>query len=380
MRLLHTADWHLGRTLCGQPFLEEQAWYLFGPFLDIVKTTRPDAVIVAGDIYDRAVPPADAVELLGDVLQRIVRGLRIPVVMIPGNHDDDRRLAFAADLLRDSGLFIADSALGEAFPFADAHGAVTILAAGYGTPAVIATLLGPEAEVADHDAGFAAMTARVRSLVPPRSRSVLVAHAFVQGGLTSESERALQVGGTGAVSAAHLAGFDYVALGHLHRRQALDGGRIAYSGSPLAYSFSEAGEAKSVSLVVLGRDGLVTAEAITVAPRRQLRSIHGTLAEVLAAADEPHMANGGREDWLQVTLTDRAYGAKPLLNERYPSVLDLRFEAAAAAPQGAAPARVGDDPLGLFEAFWRTVGGDALGAEERRLAAAAITAAAAKEA
>jgi exonuclease SbcD len=378
MRLLHTADWHLGRTLCGQSYLEEQAWYLFGPFLDIVRTTRPDAVIVAGDIYDRTVPPADAVALLGDVLGRIVRGLRIPVVMIPGNHDDDRRLAFAAELLRDSGLFIADSALGEAFPFADAHGPVTILAAGYGSPAVIGALLGPEAEVADHDAGFAAMAARVRALVPPRSRSVLVAHAFVQGGLTSESERALQVGGTGAVSAAHLAGFDYVALGHLHRRQALDGGRIAYSGSPLAYSFAEANEAKSVSLVELGRDGQVNTEAITVAPRRRLRTIRGTLAEVLAAADEPATAHGGREDWLQVILTDRAYGAKPLLNERYPSVLDLRFEAAA-APQAAAPARVGDDPLSLFEAFWRTVGGDALGEEDRRLAAAAITAAAAKE-
>ncbi|MCU0889490.1 MAG: exonuclease SbcCD subunit D [Rubritepida sp.] len=375
MRLLHTADWHLGRTLCGQPFLEEQAWTLFGPFLDIVKTTRPDAVIVAGDIYDRAVPPADAVELLGTVLERIVRGLRIPVVMIPGNHDDERRLAFAANLLRDSGLFIADSALGEAFPFADAHGPVTILAAGYGSPAVIASLLGSGAEVADHDAGFAAMTARVRGLIRPQSRSVLVAHAFVQGGLTSESERGLQVGGTGAVSAAHLAGFDYVALGHLHRRQALDGGRIAYSGSPLAYSFSEAGEEKSVSLVELGRDGRVSAEAITVAPRRRLRTLRGTLAEVLAAADQP-----GREDWLQVTLTDRAYGAKALLNERYPSVLDLRFDTAPIAAEAAARGRIGDDPLGLFEAFWRTVGGDALGAEERRLAAAAIAAAAAKEA
>lgn len=375
MRLLHTADWHLGRTLCGQSFLAEQAWYLFGPFMEIVKDTRPDVMLLAGDVYDRAVPPADAVELLGEVLQRIVRDCRIPVVMIPGNHDDDRRLGFAAGLLRDSGLFIADSSLGQAFPFEDAHGTVTILAAGYGSPAVVAALLGPEAEVPDHDAGFAAMTRRVRCLLPPRGRSVLVAHAFVQGGLTSESERVLQVGGSGAVSAAHLAGFDYVALGHLHRRQAMDGGRIAYSGSPLAYSFSEAGEAKSVSLVELGRDGRVHAEAITVAPRRRLRTLRGTLDAVLAAADGP-----GREDWLQVTLTDRAYGAKPLLNERYPSVLDLRFEVAPASPDAPAAAREGDDPLTLFEAFWRTVGGEALGAEERRLAAAAITAAAAKEA
>jgi exonuclease SbcD len=374
MRLLHTADWHLGRTLCGQSFLEEQAAMLFGPFLDIVMATRPDAVLIAGDVYDRTVPPADAVELLGEVLQRIVRGLRIPVVMIPGNHDDERRLGFAAGLLRDSGLFIADGPLGQAFPFADAHGAVTVLAAGYGSPAVMAALLGPDAAVADHDAGFAAMTARARALVPPRSRAVLVAHAFVQGGLTSESERVLQVGGSGAVSAAHLAGFDYVALGHLHRRQAMAGGRIAYSGSPLAYSFSEAGEAKSVSLVTLGPDGGVTAEDLVITPRRRLRTKRGTLAEVLAAADQP-----GREDWLQVTLTDRAYGAKALLNERYPSVLDLRFDTAPIARQESGRPRIGDDPLTLFEAFWHTVGGAALGAEERSLAAAAIAAAAQAE-
>jgi exonuclease SbcD len=217
----------------------------------------------------------------------------------------------------------------------------------------------------------------MRGLVPTAQRSILVAHAFVQGGLTSDSERALQVGGTGAVSAAHLSGFDYVALGHLHRRQAMDGGRIAYSGSPLAYSFSEVEDTKSLSLVELGRDGSVRAEAIAVSPRRRLRTMRGTLAEVLAAADGP-----GREDWLQVTLTDRAaYGAKLLLNERYPSVLDLRFEAAGAPHQAAeAAARTGDDPLALFEAFWHTLGEGTLGAEERRLAAAAIATASTEEA
>ncbi|WP_291296087.1 exonuclease SbcCD subunit D C-terminal domain-containing protein [Elioraea sp.] len=371
MRLLHTADWHLGRTLCGQSFQEEQEWLLSGPFLDLVKDTRPDAVIIAGDVYDRAVPPADAVELLDDVLGRIVRGLRTPVVMIAGNHDDPRRLSFGAALLAGAGLHVARSALAEVFPFEDRHGPVSIVAAGYGSPALVSELLGDGSAIGDHDSAFSAIAARARALIRPQSRSVLVAHAFVQGGLTSESERVLQVGGSGAVSAAHLDGFHYVALGHLHRSQAMDGGRIAYSGSPLAYSFSEAGAGKSVSLVAIGRDGAVTSEPIALVPRRRLRTLRGTLDDVLRTADGP-----GREDWLQVTLTEPAFGAKPLLNERYPSVLDLRFDIAPSAAGRERPQHgLGADPLAMLEAFWDRIGAGPLAPEERALATRAIAAA-----
>jgi exonuclease SbcD len=371
MRILHTADWHLGRTLGGQSFLDEQAWLLTGQFVDAVKDLRPDLVVIAGDVHDRAVPPAEAIELLDDLLGRIVRGLRIPVVMIPGNHDDPRRLGFASGLLRDAGLLIGASALGEAFAFADDDGPVTVVAAGYASPAMVAELLGSGSSLGDHDAAFAATAPLLRGLVRPGSRSVLVAHAFVQGGLTSESERQLQVGGTGAVSAAHLAGFDYVALGHLHRRQALAGRRIAYSGSPLAYSFSEAGAAKSVSLVELAADGSIASEVIPLSPRRALRTLRGTLAEVLALADQP-----GREDWLQVTLTDRPYGFKALLDERYPAILDIRFDTPADGGAGAATtARAAADPLAALDQFRAYVGAQPLDAEERRLAAEAIAAA-----
>jgi len=246
-----------------------------------------------------------------------------------------------------------------------------VVAAGYGSPALVSELLGGASSLGDHDAAFAATAQRLRALVPPGARSVLVAHAFVQGGVTSESERLLQVGGTGAVSAAHFAGFDYVALGHLHRRQAIDGGRVAYSGSPLAYSFSEAAQAKSLSLVELAAEGGATAEEIVITPRRASRRLRGTLAEVLAAADGP-----GREDWLQVTLTDRPYGAKAMLDERFASVLDLRFEASSDAPGIAATRdRSAADPLSLLEAFRASVGAPPLDAEEKRLAAKAIAAA-----
>lgn len=377
MRLLHTADWHLGRALCGQSFQAEQEWLLAGPFLDVVRETRPDAILIAGDIYDRAVPPGDAVELLDDVLQQIVRGLGIPVVMIAGNHDDERRLAFGSSLLRGSGLFIANSAMGQAFHFTDAHGPVAILAAGYGTPALLASLFGPEAGITSHDAGFAAVAAHLRAKLPEGARSVVVAHAFIQGGLTSDSERMLQVGGTGTVSAAHLAGFHYTALGHLHRRQSMAEGRIAYSGSPLAYSFAEAGGTKSVTLVELDAAGQVTTQDFPLAPRHALRVARGTLAEVLAAAEGP-----GRADWLQVILTDRQLGAKALLQERYPSILELRFEAPLPGGEaGATPgARIPQDPLEALGAFWSAIGAGELGAEEREAAIKAITAAQAQEA
>jgi exonuclease SbcD len=376
MRLLHTADWHLGRALCGQPFHAEQEWLLTGAFLDILRDTKPDAVLVAGDVYDRALPPADAVELLDEVLQRVIRGLGIPVVMIAGNHDDERRLAFGSRLLRESGLFICDSAMGEAFAFEDSHGPVSILAAGYGTPALLASLFGPEAGITTHDGGFAAVAAHLRGLAPAGARSIVVAHAFIQGGLTSDSERMLQVGGTGAVSAMHLAGFHYTALGHLHRRQSMAEGRIAYSGSPLAYSFAEAGGTKSVTLVELDAAGNVTTEDFPLTPRHALRTLRGTLEEVLTAAEGP-----GREDWLQVTLTDRPLGAKSLLQERYPSVLELRFEAPLLpGDTGVTPgARIPHDPLEALLAFRAAIGAGALDAEEHAAAIQAIAAAQAVE-
>jgi len=376
MRLLHTADWHLGRMLCGQSFQSEQEWLLSGAFLDIVRDVRPDALLVAGDVYDRRVPPVDAVRLLDTLMDQIIRGLGVPVVMIAGNHDDEDRLAVNASLLRGAGLFIADSAMGQAFTFADAHGPVSILAAGYGSPALLASLFGPEAGITSHDAGFAAVAEHLRGLVPAGTRSVVVAHAFIQGGLTSDSER-IQVGGTDAVSAAHLQGFHYTALGHLHRRQSMAEGRVAYSGSPLAYSFAEAGSTKSVTLVELDAAGAVTTQDFPLLPRHALRVVRGTLAEVLAAAEGP-----GREDWLQVILTDRQMGARALLQERYPSILELRFEAPLAATEpGAAPgARIPQDPLEALGAFWNAIGAGELGPEEREAAINAIATAQAREA
>ncbi|MDQ1081378.1 exonuclease SbcCD subunit D [Pseudoroseomonas cervicalis] len=371
MRILHTADWHLGRALHGQPFLPEQEWLLTGAFLDAVREARPDLLVIAGDLYDRAVPPAAAVELLGEVLRAVIQGLGVPVLLIAGNHDDARRLGFAAPLLGPAGLHIAGCARGRSFLFQDRHGPVRVLAADYGAPAHLAELFGPDANILDHEAGFAASMAHLRAQLRPGERSLVVAHAFVQGGEESESERLLQVGGSGAVSAAHLAGFHYVALGHLHRPQAMAGGRIRYAGSPLGYSFSEAGQQKSLTLVELDAAGGVRTEALPLPARRPLRLVQGTLEQVLDAAEGP-----GREDWLQVWLADRPFDAMARLRERYPNVLDLRFAAAPAQPGLALPrAAARAAPLETLEAFWQAVRGEALPQAARADAQAAIAAA-----
>ncbi len=339
-----------------------------------MRDARPDLIVIAGDIYDRAVPPADSVELLGEILDRVVNGLGVRVVLIAGNHDDRARLSFAAPLLRRSGLHIADSPTGTAFRFHDAHGPVHVLAADYGSPALIASLLGEtapgEEAAADHDAAFAAVMGQLRGLLPRGERSVVVAHGFVQGGLASESERLLQVGGSGAVSAAHLDGFDYVALGHLHRPQDFDGGRIRYAGSPLAYSFSET-HPKSMTLVELDAAGLARVEDIPLPARARLLTVRGTLAEVLDAVTLLP------DDWLRVILTERPFDALARLRERHPMVLDLRFETpsqgAPTAPAGRPTAR---DPLDAMAAFWRAVRGEELPEAARPDLLAAIAAAA----
>lgn len=372
MKLLHTGDWHLGRSLGGHALLEEQEHLLLGQFLDIVAQEAPDAVLVAGDVFDRAVPPAEAVELLDDVLQRIVLGLGIPVVMIPGNHDEARRLSFGAGLLRRAGLHIADSPLGRAVTFADAAGEVSIVGAGYATPLALAQHAASES-FADHDAGFAWLAPRLGGLCAPGARRVLVAHAFVAGGAESESERGLAVGGTGQIAASRFAGFDYVALGHLHRPQTLGGGRLRYAGSPLAYSVGEADHRKSVTLVHLAADGAVAIREVPLVPRRALKVLRGSFEELRASPLE------AGEDFVALELTDPAPvpEAQRRLGAIFPRIVGLSYVAlaprvAAVVAPGAARATA---PLALFEAFFEAQRGTALSDAAREVVTEAIAAA-----
>ena len=308
MRFLHTADWHLGRVYHGVSLLEDQA-YVLREFVRIAAELRPDAILIAGDIYDRSVPPADAVRLLDEVLTELVSGLGIAVVVIAGNHDGPDRLAFGSSLLTRAGLTLCGPVSAKVQPLMlrDADGEVAVYPLPYAEPALVRAALGDDT-IHDHHAALAAQLGAIRASHPAGVRSVVVAHAFVLGGSESESERPLTVGGTGAVDASVFEGFDYVALGHLHRPQALGGegaepwrnARIQYSGSLLKYSFAEADHAKSVNLVELDGAGRCSVERIPLVPRRDLRILEGELAAlVTAAATDP-----ARDDYVLARLTD----------------------------------------------------------------------------
>ncbi|MGW2446352.1 exonuclease SbcCD subunit D [Streptomyces sp. NPDC001675] len=332
MRLLHTSDWHLGRAFHRVNMLGAQAGFI-GHLVATVREHAVDAVVVSGDVYDRAVPPLAAVELFDDALHRLAE-LGVPTVMISGNHDSARRLGVGAGLIDRAGIHLRTepSAVGTPVVLRDAHGDVAF----YGLPYLEPALVKEEFAVqkAGHEAVLAAAMERVRADLAGRAggtRSVVLAHAFVTGGQASDSERDITVGGVAAVPAGVFDGVDYVALGHLHGCQTLTE-RVRYSGSPLAYSFSEAGHRKSMWLVDLAADGSVTAERLDCPVPRPLARLRGTLEELLA---DPALAR--HEDaWIEATLTDPVRPADPMarLAERFPHTLSLVF----------APDREPDDP------------------------------------
>ncbi|MFI2214085.1 exonuclease SbcCD subunit D [Streptomyces sp. NPDC020141] len=324
MRLLHTSDWHLGRSLHRVSMLEAQAAFL-DHLVITVRDREVDAVLVAGDVYDRAVPPLAAVELFDRALHRLAAE-GVPTVMISGNHDSARRLGVAAGLIERAGIHLRTDPANCAAPvlLADDHGEV----ACYGLPYLEPALVKDEfrAEKAHHEAVLGAAMDRVRADLAtraPGTRSLVLAHAFVAGGEPSDSERDITVGGVSAVPAGVFHGVDYTALGHLHGSQTITE-RVRYSGSPLAYSFSEAAHRKTMWLVDLGPRGEIAAERVDCPVPRPLARLRGTLAELL---DDPALERH-RDSFVEAVLTDRARPADPMarLAERFPHTLSLVFE------------------------------------------------------
>ncbi|MFI1044811.1 exonuclease SbcCD subunit D [Streptomyces griseoruber] len=332
MRLLHTSDWHLGRSFHRVNMLQAQSAFI-GRLVATVREREVDAVLVSGDVYDRAVPPLAAVELFDEALHRLA-DLGVPTVMISGNHDSARRLGVGAALIGRAGIHLRTdpSAAGTPVVLADAHGDVAFYGLPYLEPALVKEEFG--VEKAGHESVLAAAMTRVRADLAtraPGTRSVVLAHAFVTGGEPSDSERDITVGGVASVPAGVFDGVDYVALGHLHGSQTLTE-RVRYSGSPLPYSFSETDHRKTMWLVDLDADGALTAERIDCLVPRALARISGTLEELLA---DPALARH-EEAWVEATLTDAVRPAEPMarLTERFPHTLSLVF----------APERGPDDP------------------------------------
>jgi exonuclease SbcD len=370
VRFVHTSDWHLGRQLHRRSLIEDQAWWL-NRFVDFVSTEKPDAVVIAGDVYDRAVPPAEAVALLDDTLTRLVRGLGVPVIMIAGNHDGPERVGFASRVLEEAGLIVAGT-LGEeprSCVLGSGSDATRFWLLPYADPIETRGVL-RDPDVHDHEAAVAACLARIRAAGAGEHMQVLVTHHFVAGGVTSDSERGLTVGGTGAVGASLFADFDYVALGHLHRRQTLGDGRIHYPGSALKYAFDETAQTKAVTLVELRADAAPRLETAELGALRDVRRVMGTFEEVLSAAPR----DARRDDYIEVVLNERALvpDARGRLEELYPNLLQVSraIEFLDAGGVDAEPAaqhveRLSDDEM--FERFFAFVTGQQMEADERTL-------------
>ncbi len=321
--MLHTSDWHLGRSFHRVSLLAAQRAFL-DHLVETVRTREIEAVLVAGDIYDRAVPPLAAVELFDQALHRLA-GLGVPTVMISGNHDSARRLGVGSGLIRQAGIHLHTDpdACGTPVLLEDAEGPVALYGLPYLEPAMVRDRLG--AARAGHAEVLGAAMDRVRAdlATRPGTRSVVLAHAFVTGGAASDSERDITVGGVASVPAAVFDGVDYAALGHLHGCQTLTE-RVRYSGSPLAYSFSEAAHRKSMWIVDLGPHGEVHAERVDCPVPRPLARIRGPLEDLL---DDPGL-EGHQDSWVEATLTDSARPHEPMarLAERFPHIVSLVFD------------------------------------------------------
>lgn len=354
MKFLHTSDLHIGKKLFDVSLLEEQQNAL-RQIRDLAVEEQVDAVLIAGDIYDRAVPPTDAVELLDEFLTDLVE-CKIPVILITGNHDCGERVAFADRILERQGIYIAgDSAEApKEIVLEDEWGSVSFVCLPFVKPA---------------QAGAADSAGTVEKLLeafgqPKENRAVLVTHYFVIGEKgeqpqLSESESTVNVGGLDHVPAGLFSAFSYTALGHIHKSQRVGGGEVYYSGSPVKYSFSEALTTKTVNLVSMDSAGEITVEYRSLEPVHEMRCIRGKLQDLLTAAGE------GSEDYLQVTLTDTEELIDPMgtLRSVYPNILQIIMEKHLAdAQEGYISRLTGErkETRLLFADFYELVTGDAM--------------------
>lgn len=369
MRFIHTADWHLGRLFFGRHLTDDQA-HVLDELVHLARDARVEAVVIAGDIYDRAVPPVEAVELFDEVLSRLLLEEKLKVLYIAGNHDSAARLGFGSRLLAGGGVFVAGQLQADAAPVVldDAHGKVAFSLLPYMEPATVRFAYGEAAEdLAGFDEATSFAVARAAALVPEGCRSVAVAHAFIAGGASSDSERPLSVGGSDSVSPACFAPFSYTALGHLHAPQQAGAANIRYAGSLMKYSFSEVGQRKGATVVDLAADGTVSVEEVLLAAPHDLAVLRGTLEEILK--DRERFPKS--EDYMAVELMDKGpvLDAHGKLSRIYPNVLQvtrpgLMEQAGALREQGRKKLERPDDVL--FGEFFADMTGETLDEPQKK--------------
>lgn len=358
MKILHTADWHLGKLIHGIYMTEDQR-VILEQLTAYIEQERPDLIIIAGDLYDRAIPPVEAIELLDQFLREIALKAGIPIIAITGNHDSPKRLQFGNEFLQSQACYLVTELDPTFTPIvlSDSWGEVHCYPIPYLEPSMVRHLLQDE-QITDHDSALKAIIQRIEKRYNPDVRNILILHAFVTHSsssekLTSDSERPLSIGGSEYVSAEHFEIFDYVALGHLHQAHYIKDERIQYSGSLLKYSQSEANHRKAILEIELGPKGELSIEKIHFTPRRDLREVKGYLKEILQMPQS--------EDYCFVTLLDETPVLQPMAQIRtvFPNAMHVQ-RLPLNTPMFhkehlSTPKKKQEDDLSLFTGFYRTL-------------------------
>ncbi|MGL1194128.1 exonuclease SbcCD subunit D [Vibrio parahaemolyticus] len=321
MKFIHTSDWHLGRQFHNVSLLEDQQAVL-EQLIQYIENNPVDAVIVAGDVYDRSVPPTIAIELLNRVVKRICGELNTPMILISGNHDGAERLGFGSEQMKRSGLHIISNFEDMLTPVVietKAAGHVAFYGMPYNDPEQVRYVY--KEPVSTHDEAHKLLAEKITEQFQSEHRNILISHCFVDGAIESESERPLSIGGSDRISHEHFLNFDYVALGHLHQPQKKGEEYIRYSGSLMKYSFGEQNQKKGFTLVEIGKDGFIGAEHIELTAPHEMRIVEGELEQIL----EWGKTDPKNEDYLLVRLMDKHAILNPMekLRTVYPNVLHL---------------------------------------------------------
>ena len=364
MKFIHLSDLHLGKRVNECSMLEDQR-YILGEILRIVDREAPDAVLIAGDVYDKSVPSAEAVALLDDFLVRLA-GRDLQVLLISGNHDSPERLAFGGRLMAERGVHIAPVYDGRVAPvtLTDEYGPVRVYLLPFVKPSHVRRCF-PDREVDTYTDALAAAIGAMG--VDPALRNVLVTHQFVTGAARCDSEE-VSVGGTDNVDVSVFAPFDYVALGHLHGPQTVGRETVRYCGTPLKYSFSEAGQHKSATVVELGEKGTTAVRTVPLVPLRDLVELRGTYEEVTFRGF--YEGTGWQRDYVHITLTDEedVPNAVGKLRVIYPNLMKLDYDnrrtRAGISLEGAEEVER-RSPLELLEEFYEKQNGQPMGEEQR---------------
>ena len=364
MKLIHLSDLHLGKNVNGYSMIEDQK-YILTEILRILEEEQPDGVLIAGDVYDKSIPSAEAVELFDDFLVKLSKR-HLETFIISGNHDSAERLAFGNRLMDASGIHLSPAYDGTVTPFirSDEVGETAVYCLPFIKPAHVRRFY-PDAEIASYTDAVKEAIAHMD--IDPDRRNVMITHQFVTGAVRSDSEE-ISVGGTDNVDASVFEPFDYVALGHIHGPQNIVENRIRYCGTPLKYSFSEANHHKSVSVVELKEKGNVTVRTIPLAPKHDMKEIRGTYEELMRK--DYYDNTSYRTDYMHITLTDEEDipDAVSKLKVIYTNLMKLDYDNRRTRTQASAegPADVErKSPLELFEDLYVMQNGTELSEEQK---------------